>query len=113
MDLVDKIDKFAKKKGWSRSEVLRRIDLSPAAASDWRKGKASPEKHIARLASLLDVSESYLRGEVDDPFPETGGELQMSDIKWALMKEADQMDDETMDEVLRIARLLNKKRTGK
>lgn len=67
MDIVDRIDVLAKQKGWSRSEVLRQIGLQPAAASDWRKGKSSPEKHINNLANVLETTPEYLRGEVDDP----------------------------------------------
>lgn len=69
MDVVERIDRLAKAKGWSRSEVFRRVGLNPVAAADWRKGKSTPDKHIAKFAEVLNTSESYLRGETDDPAP--------------------------------------------
>ena len=64
--LISRIDGLAKAKGWPRSEAFRRVGLNPVAVFDWRKGKSSPEKHLAKFADVLETTEAYLRGETDD-----------------------------------------------
>ena len=66
---LSRIDSQIKTKGWSRSEFLRRLELSTSAFGDWKAGKASPDKHLPKIAALLDTTEAYLRGETDNPAP--------------------------------------------
>lgn len=60
---------MVKEKGWSLREFFRRVDLAQTTMTAWEKGIASPEKHLFKIASVLDTSEEYLRGETDDPSP--------------------------------------------
>lgn len=63
MDILARIDLLLSEKGWSRSELLRRIDLTPGMFERWKRNQASPEKHLPRIAEELDTSIAYLRGE--------------------------------------------------
>jgi len=99
MDIVDRIDMLAKQKGWSRSEVLRRIDLSPSAPQGWRNNTASPDKHIPKLAVILDTTEAYLRGETDDPEPHKQSleELGISAMYFRMAKKAQEYNIDPRD----------------
>ena len=69
LNALNRIDRLRSEKGWSRSELLRRIGLSTTAFHDWKNGKSSPEKHLTKIAKELDTTVSYLRGETDDASP--------------------------------------------
>lgn len=111
MDIVDRIGILAKKNGWSRSEVFRRIGLNQAAAYDWRNGKSLPDKHIPKLVELLNTTEAYLRGETDDPAPNKEktptvngeGEVGRSLSKEEYIKLVDTLPDDLVESLHRIA----------
>lgn len=69
MDTLDRIDRLLKANGWSRSELMRRIGLTVGMFEGWKKGKASPDKHLAAIARELNTTEDYLCGKTDDPTP--------------------------------------------
>lgn len=91
MDIVDRIDALAKKKGWPRNEVFRRVGLNPTAAQDWRRNRSSPEKHIENLAGVLNTSTAYLRGDADDPRPE--GQKELDELEYAMLEASRDLTD--------------------
>lgn len=64
--MIARMDQLASAKGWSRSQVLRQIPLTTTAANDWKAGKSSPEKHLDRIAEILNTTVEYLKGETDN-----------------------------------------------
>lgn len=70
MVTAERVRQLAKNKGWSVRELFRRMGADATIVNAWEKGTASPEKHLPRLAELLESNVSYLRGETDDPSPE-------------------------------------------
>lgn len=76
MVILDRIEQTIKANGWSKSEFTRRMGLAQATFGDWRAGRSkSYEKHLSRIAEVLDTTEAYLRGETDDPGPEDAAEI--------------------------------------
>lgn len=66
MDTLDRIALRITEKGWSKSEFLRRMDMTTGTFADWRSGRSSSyEKHISRIAEVLDTSVEYLQGKTD------------------------------------------------
>ena len=51
--------------------MLRRIGASATMFNSWKKGISTPEKHIPKLALILNTSEAYLRCETDISLPDT------------------------------------------
>ena len=67
---ITRIEDLIASKGWSNSEFARRLGMSKGIVRDWKAGKSSPDKHLAKIAFLLETSEEYLRGETDEPYAE-------------------------------------------
>lgn len=72
MNTTDRIRSLVKSKGWSLREFFRRLDLNQSTMAAWEKGSASPDKHLNAIAAILNTTEEYLRGEIDDPSPFPG-----------------------------------------
>lgn len=54
----------------SQSEISRRAKVSKSSLSAWLKGEyEAKQDSVFRLANVLDVSEGWLMGLTDDPFP--------------------------------------------
>jgi len=70
MGILDRMDGLRKERGWSRSELLRRVGLPNNAMAEWAKGRnRSYLKHLGKIAEALGTSAEYLRGETADPSP--------------------------------------------
>lgn len=66
---TERIRALVKARGWSLREFFRRLDMDQSIMKAWENGTSSPDKHLAKIVSILDTSEAYLRGDVDDPSP--------------------------------------------
>jgi len=72
MDILDRIDLLRIERGWSKSELLRRVGLPNNAIAEWAKGRnRSYLKHLSKIADALGTSSEFLRGETEDPSPPT------------------------------------------
>ena len=115
MDIIDRILILIKKNGWSVREFERRLGKSTGTFNAWKSCKASPEKHLARIAKILYTTESYLRGETDDPSPTDkkpaifNGQPASKEIA-ELWEEIEDLDDEEAIKTLEHVRLLKLRR---
>lgn len=70
MDTVEKITKLFEESGKSASSILKELNFSPTALSEWKRGKAKPTADaLAKLADYFGVSVDYLLGRTDAPNP--------------------------------------------
>lgn len=59
-----------KKKNMIQQRLAEAVGVSKTTVVDWEKGRYFPEgENLTKLASVLEVSSSYLMGETDDPTP--------------------------------------------
>ncbi len=59
--MENRIKKARTEKGWSQSELARRMFVSQPSVADWESGRKAPHtKNLARLAMLLGVSVEWL-----------------------------------------------------
>lgn len=60
-DFKDRLASAMERRGITRSELARRLDVSPAAVSSWTTGPKRPDiRKLAQIAAELGVSPSYL-----------------------------------------------------
>lgn len=72
MQTLERIFERVKAKGWSKSQFAAKIGKNTSITSDWKLGRSvSYLKMLPKIAAVLDTSEAYLRGETDNPEPET------------------------------------------
>ncbi len=70
MTTVEKITKLFDESGKSANSILKELDFSPTAFSEWKRGKAKPTTDaLKKLADYFDVSVDYLLGRTDNPAP--------------------------------------------
>ena len=50
-------------KGWSQSDLARKVNVRPQSVSEWKAGRCPREARIEKMASLLGVNADWLRGE--------------------------------------------------
>jgi transcriptional regulator with XRE-family HTH domain len=55
------------RRGFSQSELGRRVGVSQSAIHNLLSGEAYGSKHLHRIARELGTTPAYLTGEVDDP----------------------------------------------
>lgn len=61
MDTLYKILQLIKKNGLTENEFTKKVGLNKSAVSDWKSGKTSSyNKHLPKIAEVLDVSIDYL-----------------------------------------------------
>jgi transcriptional regulator with XRE-family HTH domain len=66
MNLADKIVELRSKKGWSQSELAKRIEVSREIVGRYERNDAMPSIDIAkRLADTFEVSLDYLVGNAE------------------------------------------------
>ncbi len=54
MSVVERIEEYRKKNGFTYSELARKIGISPDALSEWERGKATPsQRSLAAVQSFL------------------------------------------------------------
>lgn len=68
---MDRIEQALTGKGWSWSELARRVGRSTSAASQWSGRLAFPsQRTFTAMAEALEVSQAWLlRGDEDEPLP--------------------------------------------
>jgi len=60
-DFKDRLSSAMERRGFTRSELARRLDVTPAAVSSWTTGPKRPDiKKLEQIATELGVSPSYL-----------------------------------------------------
>lgn len=70
MTTVEKITKLFDESGKSANSILKELDFSPTAFSEWKRGKAKPTTDaLKKLADYFDVSVDYLLGRTENPAP--------------------------------------------
>lgn len=52
---LDRLDVLLRERGWSRSELLRRLGLTAGMFERWKRGQSSPDKHLPRMCAVLGV----------------------------------------------------------
>lgn len=72
MQVGERIEAQLEAKGWSQSQLARRIGVSQQTIWKLVTGASSTSKHLRTIAKELDTSEEYLLGETDDPTPRLG-----------------------------------------
>ncbi len=65
----ERIEERLEAKGWSQSQLARRIGVSQQTIWKLVTGASGSSKHLREIARQLDTTEEYLLGEVDDPEP--------------------------------------------
>ena len=95
----------------SPTAVSKKIGLSNAAATGWKKGKKPSEVTLEKLAVYFGVAREDLTGEEQKEKPSTldGIELEkLSPARRALLEALDGMDDENIMKIVRIAQAVKK-----
>lgn len=60
------MDTLRKEKGWSELQLCKRCHFGESRIRDWRNARSKPKDcDIALIASLLDTTLEYLKGETD------------------------------------------------
>lgn len=84
MTTVEKITKLFDESGKSANSILKELDFSPTAFSEWKRGKAKPTTDaLKKLADYFDVSVDYLLGRTENPSHEPA-EIDENEIRFAL-----------------------------
>lgn len=69
MDLGSKINVLRKEKGWSQSELARKIEVFREIVGRYERNDAIPSIDIAkRMADTFEISLDYLVGNTDTHF---------------------------------------------
>lgn len=95
----------------SPTAVSKKIGLSNAAATGWKKGKKPSEVTLEKLAVYFGVAREDLTGEDQKEKPNAldGIELEkLSPARRALLEALDGMDDENIMKIVRIAQAVKK-----
>ena len=95
----------------SPTAVSKKIGLSNAAATGWKKGKKPSEVTLEKLAVYFGVAREDLTGEEKKEKPNTldGIELEkLSPARRALLEALEGMDDENIMKIVRIAQAVKK-----
>lgn len=95
----------------SPTAVSKKIGLSNAAATGWKKGKKPTEVTLEKLAVYFGVAREDLTGEEQKEKLNTldGIELEkLSPARRALLEALDGMDDENIMKIVRIAQAVKK-----
>lgn len=95
----------------SPTAVSKKIGLSNAAATGWKKGKKPSEVTLEKLAVYFGVAREDLTGEEQKEKLNTldGIELEkLSPARRALLEALDGMDDENIMKIVRIAQAVKK-----
>lgn len=95
----------------SPTAVSKKIGLSNAAATGWKKGKKPSEVTLEKLAVYFGVAQEDLTGEEQKEKLNTldGIELEkLSPARRALLEALDGMDDENIMKIVRIAQAVKK-----
>lgn len=78
-ELPEKLKQLRSYKGWSKTEVQRRLGLKTMSTyANWEYGVRQPDNDtLIKLANLFDVSTDYLLGQTDisDPVDELAQDL--------------------------------------
>ena len=112
----NRIFELADKKGIKMQYLAKALGVKGSRVYDWKREKSSPSKsEIYELSNILNTTESYLRGEVDDPHPDekkpTIFNGQPASIEIAeLWEEIEDLDDEEAIKTLEHVRLLKLRR---
>jgi transcriptional regulator with XRE-family HTH domain len=62
-----RLDERMKEKKLSKSEMARRVGVTPPAIRDLVNGNSYGTKHLHKIARELGTTPAYLTGETDDP----------------------------------------------
>lgn len=95
----------------SPTAVSKKIGLSNAAATGWKKGKKPSEVTLEKLAVYFGVAREDLTGEEQKEKPNAldGIELEkLSPARRALLEALEDMDDENIMKIVRIAQAVKK-----
>lgn len=61
-----RLENLRKTKGWSEAQLAARCNFGRTKINDWKRGKAKPKDcDIALIASFLDTTPEYLKGETN------------------------------------------------
>ncbi len=67
MNLLEKILYLISKNGMTELEFTQKVGLNKTAVTEWKRGKTqSFKKYISKIASVLNVSESFLLNDTPD-----------------------------------------------
>lgn len=110
-ELGRRLRALREQKGWTQTEVARRINIDRAYLSRMEHGKhpSPPVSTVLRLAQLLGVSVEYLTGETDDATPPNPIKFQDPDVAF-LMAELKFLAPEDVYLVRGIVRCLRRMR---
>lgn len=95
----------------SPTAVSKKVGLSNAAATGWKKGKKPSEVTLEKLAVYFGVAREDLTGEEQKEKPNAldGIELEkLSPARRALLEALEGMDDENIMKIVRIAQAVKK-----
>lgn len=88
--MKERIKRARKERGWSQTELARRMQVTQPSVADWESGRKAPSmKNMVRLAKLLDVGFEWLstgRGELSSPRVLSASEP-MPAYEWMLPEE--------------------------
>lgn len=89
-----------------QADLATKLQISQGTLSNWERGIHDPDtESLHKLADIFDVSTDYLLGRTHEPKP-TAGDIDISEIEYALYGEVRELDDEDKAELLRNARRL-------
>ena len=111
---MNRFREFRKARGLSQAQLAEIIRVDQTAVSKWELGKSFPDMEIAmRVADFFKCSVDYLLGRTDDPQTEKSppdGELNLSDIEFAFLREVRELDEDDKAELMRDAQRMRELR---
>lgn len=107
--MVDRVYERIIKNGWNISEFERRLDVATGTFNGWRKRNSVPVKKVAKIAEILGTTESYLRGDTDDPtLPISGNPAELDRLEIALLEGYRNLADDQKRIMIDMINALNK-----
>ena len=116
--MIDRILALIKHKGWNISEFERRLGKSTGTFNGWRRRNAVPPNLVLDVADILDTTEEYLRGEIEDPglFPGYDKEPKVTTPDdpafLKLLESAQRLTEKEMVQIQAMIDLLNQNKEG-
>lgn len=87
MELSERLKTLRLEAGYTQKELASKLDKSYQIYQTWENGKRNPKKDsLEKLASVFNVSVSYLLGETDEKSPSKIVDLEeiisIDDVDW-------------------------------
>jgi transcriptional regulator with XRE-family HTH domain len=104
-DMIDaaRLDERMKEKKLSKSEMARRVGVTPPAIRDLVNGNSYSSRHLHKIARELGTTPAYLSGETDDPDSDVPDQPALDRDQLHLIESFDRLSAEDRAALLQIA----------